>query len=204
MLSSEKGEVAFVDTTGSFSPLRLRNVLASRLESQYRSSEYHQVGYVSESTQPISAARDEPLNEQADRLLDRVKVMRVFDLAGVIEALEEVGQMLEKRDERLRNVGDMHLEDGKREVNDSEDNVYVGCVEINVHDEQLTERTSNAHDDQVGMFIVDTITNVVSSIVSRNQVQGSYNIKRLQNLRILLNLIKVKHFWQALCGLFVI
>ena len=109
--------------------------------------------------------------------------MRVFDLAGVVEALEEVGQMWEKRDERIRNIGDMHLEDGQKVVYDSEDSLSVGGVEINVHHEQLTEGTSNAHDDQVGMFIVDTITNVVSSMVSRSQVQGSYNLKRLQNLR---------------------
>lgn len=157
------------------------------------------------STQPNSAASDEQVEEQANRLLDRVKVMRVFDLTGVIEALEEVGQLWEKREERLRNIGDMHLEDGKKEVDECEDSLSVGGVEINVHQEQRRiEGSSNEPDDQVGMFIVDTITNVVSSMVSRSQVQGSYSLKRLQNLRVLLNLPKVKHFWQALCDLFVI
>lgn len=107
--------------------------------------------------------------------------MRVFDLAGVIEALGEIGQMWEKQDENLRNVVETHLEKEKKVVYDSEeDSLSVGSVDITVHDEELTKGIPYTHDGQVGMFIVDTITNVVSSMVSRSQVQGKYNFKRLR------------------------
>lgn len=153
--------------------MRLRNVLASRLEVRSQRSEYRQVGYVYESTKLSSAANDEEFKEQATRLLDRVKVMRVFDFAGVIEALGEIGQMWEKQDEHQRTIVETRLNNGERVVYDSEeDSLSVDSVEITVHDEELTEGILNSNDGQVGMFIVDTITNVVSSMISRSQVQG--------------------------------
>lgn len=106
--------------------------------------------------------------------------MRVFDFAGVIEALGEIGQMWEKQDEHLKNNVQTHLENGKKVVYDSQDDsLSDASVEISVHDEELNNRTSNAHDNQAGMFVVDTITNIVSSMVSRSKVQGIDHSKRL-------------------------
>lgn len=161
--------------------MRLRNVLASRLESQSRRSEYRQAGYGYQSTQQSSAVNDESFKKHATHLLDRVKVMRVFDFAGVIEALGEIGQIWEKQDGHIGNVVNTHLEEGEKVVHDSEEeSLSAGSVEITVHDDELTKGISKAHDDQVRMFIVDIITNVVSAMVSRNQVQGRYNLKRLR------------------------
>lgn len=107
--------------------------------------------------------------------------MRVFDFAGLVDALGEIGQMWENQDQNLRNIVETHLENGKKVVYDSdEDSLSVGSVDIAVHDEELTKGVPYKHDGQVGMFIVDTITNVVSSMVSRSQVRGKYIFKRLR------------------------
>lgn len=99
--------------------------------------------------------------------------MRVFDFAGLVDALGEIGQMWENQDQNLRNIVETHLENGKKVVYDiDEDSLSVGSVDIAVHDEELTKGVPYKHDGQVGMFIVDTITNVVSSMVSRSQVRG--------------------------------
>lgn len=150
--------------------------MASRLETQSRRSQYCQVGYVYESTKPSSAANDEYFKAQATRLLDRVKVMRVFDFAGVTEALGEIEQMWERQDEHFRNIVNTCLDGAQKVIYDSEgDSLSTESAEITVHDDELAKGMPNTHDDQVGMFIIDTITNVVSSMVSRSQVQGIYN-----------------------------
>ncbi|MCJ1468400.1 hypothetical protein MMC07_007028 [Pseudocyphellaria aurata] len=173
LLHSAEGDVAFIDTTGSFSPLRLRNVLASRLESQSPRLECCQVGYVYENRDSSAAANDDKLKEQATRLLDRVRVMRAFDFAGVIEALGEIGQVWEKQDDRRRNFVNMHLEDEKKVLYDSQDGSFsISSVEISVQNEEHIKGMSNMRDEQTGMIIIDTITNVVSSMVSRSQTQG--------------------------------
>lgn len=163
--------------------------MASRLENQSRRSDYRQVGYGYQSTKQSSAINDDRFKKQATHLLDRVKVMRVFDFTGAIEALGEIGQIWEKQDEHIGNAVNTHLENGEKVVYDSEEeSLSVGSVEITVHDDELTKGMSNPYDDQVRMFIVDTITNVVGAMVSRNQVQGRYNFRRLrgcQHLQIL-------------------
>lgn len=134
-----------------------------------------------ENRDSSSAANDDKLKERATRLLDRVRVMRAFDFAGVIEALGEVGQMWEKQDDHSRNIVDTHLEDGEKVVYDSEDDSFsISSVEISVRNEEHTKELGNTRDEQVGMIIIDTITNVVSSMISRSQVQGIYNPKPLR------------------------
>ncbi|KAF2634855.1 Pal1-domain-containing protein [Massarina eburnea CBS 473.64] len=86
-LLGEKGSVAVVvDTSGNFDVLLLYNVLASRVRAD---SEL--LGRLGGGGEGVTA------EGVAAEMLDRVKIMRVFDLVGVMEAVGEVRDALEGR-----------------------------------------------------------------------------------------------------------
>ncbi|KAK4693697.1 hypothetical protein P7C71_g3751, partial [Lecanoromycetidae sp. Uapishka_2] len=162
--SHAKSQIAIIDTTGSFSPTRLRDVLVYRLEAKHQRQSYQQSGYVYAKT----SISTEKFVEEAIALLDRVKVMRVFDLAGVIEAVGEVGQMIEPALETsVKNV------ERKQEIGDSEDDDEEDGEESSPPKPAPVDGSAAGHEsDQVGVIIVDNIANVVSSLMSKSQTAG--------------------------------
>ena len=180
LLSHPRGEIACIDTTGSFSPWRLREVLVFRLEAQSQRDSYQQSGFVYEKVKSNAHATRKELIGQATSMLDRVKVMRVFDFIGVLEAVEEIGVMRE---------ANAHRDDVAEETAVSRRREEVGDSEAETEDEEdrscqptvsgpMSAQTMNAETEveafksQIGMIVVDTITNVVSSTVSKSQIQG--------------------------------
>ena len=102
--------------------------------------------------------------QEATRILDRVKVMRVFDLAGVAEAIGEVGEIIEV------TKSSTEQEDARRgrrtEIGDSED-------EADEHElGEIKTPSQKEVNSAAGMVIIDTITNVASAMISKNQIQG--------------------------------
>ena len=163
----EKGEVAVIDTTGSFSPVRFRDVLVFRLEARSQRDSYQHFGDVYEQNQSkMGQTRDKQV-EQATSMLDRVKVMRVFDFAGVIEAVGEVREMKERSSlDTKKSTGATIRE--RHEVCDSEEELD--------QDEFLPKTpgsdVGNTSVGTIGMIIVDTIANVVSSAMNKGQIHG--------------------------------
>jgi len=165
LLCFTTSQVAIIDTTGAFSPVRLRDILVYRLEAQYQRQSDQQSGYVYEKR----SMSNDSFVEKAISMLDRVKVMRVFDLAGVIEAVSEVGQMTERASQNSQ----INVKSKKQEVGDSED-------EFDEDDEEAppkfasadTETNVDHETNQIGMIIIDTISNVVSSLMSKSQTTG--------------------------------
>ena len=103
---NEIGDVALVDTTGSFSPLRLRDVIAQRLSCFPNKATYQQAGYVYEEVHSHPKAETlDVFRDKATLMLDRVSVMRVFDYAGVVEA---IGEVSERCDEHERSQYSVH------------------------------------------------------------------------------------------------
>ena len=155
-----------IDTTGSFSPLRLRDVLVFRLEARRQRDSYQQSGYIYEKD--VSASRnDDEQVDQAMLLLDRVKMMRVFDFAGMVEAVSEVRKMREELSLGVK-PSEADRDRSKTEVHDSEE-------ELDEDDAFPAHTVLNSEQKDTGtvsMIIVDTITNVVSSVMSKSQVQG--------------------------------
>ena len=151
LLTYKLGEVAFIDTTGSFSPLRLRNVLAYRLEAKIQHNSYQETGYMYEKRTSALESSKEAMIEKATSMLDRVKVMRVFDFAGVVEAISEVNELMEEVGKRSDEIGD------SQEELDGEDEGLKG---------------SDSRSNPIGMVILDTITNLVSAMMAKSQVQG--------------------------------
>ncbi|KAL6713272.1 hypothetical protein ACLMJK_008737 [Lecanora helva] len=175
LITSEGGEVALIDTTGSFSPLRLRDVLAFRLEARRQRDNYRHSGYMYESNQSKEAGESDELSDQATSMLDRVKVMRVFDFAGVVEAVGEVREMIEQsylsaeKSEHARAARKHEIQDSEEELDDDNDD------DDNEEGEPSRKAALNLQEPAVrgiGMIIVDTIANVVNSVMSKSQVQG--------------------------------
>jgi len=121
----------------------------------------------------------EDSSKQATTLLGRVKVMRVFDLAGLIEAVGEIGDICESAIQE----GGSFIKDGlhrrRKSIADSEEAVDEDLEEAastdgsNTHgakDDSLRHRRT--HKVIIGMIIIDTITNVVAPVMAKSQVQG--------------------------------
>ncbi|KAF3922823.1 hypothetical protein ABW21_db0204818 [Orbilia brochopaga] len=71
----ETSQVAYIDTTGAFSPVTLLQVLMHRLQ---------------QDATHVGEARPTSIRDTAAQMLDRVQYMRAFDFDGVVEAVEEV------------------------------------------------------------------------------------------------------------------
>ena len=160
LLAFPLGEVALIDSSGSFSPLRLRDVLVFRLEAKYQRESYQQSGYMYEKTQPKATDVQQGFIDQATIMLDRVKVMRVFDFAGVIEAVSELSDMRERTSQMTGKAPDQT----RNEVDDSEEELD--------EDDKAPENLSFEENGQIGLIAIDSITNVVNSVMSRSQTQG--------------------------------
>lgn len=112
---------------------------------------------------------------EATSMLDRVKVMRVFDFAGVVEAISEVNELMEVITRKFDKLRVVAIEGRKEGIADSED-------ELDEDDDEEPQsdpyRGTVSLDDlpgtsgPIGMIIVDTITNVVSAMMVKSQVQG--------------------------------
>ena len=121
--------------------------------------------------------------KEAMGMLDRVKVMRVFDLAGVAEAIGEVGRMIEIAKSSIEQ-GNAHG-GGRSEIGDSEDEADAdGLAEVKAPSQKKSIAL-------IGMVIIDTITNVVSAMISQNQTQGQALLASL--MRSLSHLTSLNH-----------
>jgi len=108
-------------------------------------------------------AEENRLEEKAKALLDRVLLMRVFDFVGVVEAVAEIGATLESKGGGVGNGGMGGIgEDGNRD----------GGEEVEARKWSNIERDENGGKGRVGMIIIDSMTNVVSSMMSRDHIQG--------------------------------
>lgn len=200
-----KGEVAIIDTSGTFSPVRLRDVLAARLRDQRQRTTYHQSGYVYAKQPAESELVTEELTQEATSLLDRVKVMRVFDVAGLSEAVTEVAEICEQRTNSdlekgvRRRVAVADSEDGLSEDEDREASVTKKPAEESGppdHDTMLIQ------DESIGMILIDTIANIFGPLNTKSQVQGKKDPSDLSSNE-LTRATQAKHYSQASCDPYV-
>lgn len=168
--------MAFIDTNGSFSPIRLRNALAYRIEAKIQRNSYQETGYMYEKRTSALENSKEAMIEKATFMLDRVKVMRVFDFAGVVEAISEVKDKMEEIAQKGEKPPVVAFQKRRGEVGDSEEEfseeeevqaeTRQGNVTLGIHE------GGEPHGGPVGMIVFDTITNVVSAMIAKSQIQG--------------------------------
>ncbi|XP_014554231.1 hypothetical protein COCVIDRAFT_18005 [Bipolaris victoriae FI3] len=88
LLQNPDSTAAVLDTTGNFDVLRLYTLLIARLSHQPQD-------ILSALCEAVGAESDSKAEDVAAKVLDRVKIMRVFDFEGVVEAVGEVREGLE-------------------------------------------------------------------------------------------------------------
>ncbi|KAL9117765.1 MAG: hypothetical protein Q9187_005694 [Circinaria calcarea] len=168
LLEHDGSEVALIDTTGSFSPLRLRDVVSLRLSQRSEGESDRHSEHVYEKLS-VHSGIDlmDKANQMALKMLDRVKVMRVFDFAGVVEAIGEVGEMWEKVDMDVdRTKAAFRPGDEIPNSQDSDDSEeYDGS-------EDMSNRLPTATAPGIGMIVLDNIANPISSIMAKSQLQA--------------------------------
>ena len=117
----------------------------------------------------------EELAEEATSMLDRVKLMRVFDVAGLVEAISEITESCEP-------VAEVSTETGVLRpgiVADSQDDLSEDARSEELDTGERAERlplqdngTVPAQSGKVGMVIVDTIADIFGPLMAKSQVQG--------------------------------
>lgn len=97
LLNTRISTAAVVDTSGNFDIFRLYSFILARLQddSELFKKLNHEIG--------LSEKEGMGIEDVAAKVLDRVKIMRVFDLVGVMEAVEEIRDELQQRMEREEN-----------------------------------------------------------------------------------------------------
>lgn len=145
-----------------------------------------------------AVAKDEELlTEKATVMLDRVRVMRVFDFAGLVEAIGEVSEICERKtkmDEEKKQQLSARSGQTTREVLDSqdegdEDDEYGDATNVETVHETTNKaegsgpatcevRVGSLEGDTaaIGVMVVDTVTNIISSLMAKSQVQGTYEV----------------------------
>lgn len=131
-------------------------------------------------------------------MLNRVNYTRVFDLAGLVEAVDEVAksweaqtvQTSEKVRAKARVIEDSEEEDEPDKDDEDETNQSFA--------NQQHQNTKEATDQQAGgrgrklnqethsidMIVIDTISNVVTSVLSKSQVQGIFFLPKHSIFRL--------------------
>lgn len=179
LLLDDYCEVAFVDTTGSLDLLRLRNVLAAQMRKRHREADLLQSGFMYRKKDVSFSAIDNVFNDQINSVLDRIKLMRVFDFTGLVEAVSEIGAKWERASNYPEN------ETGKE--GDERGHVIASSEKVPEEDEQKvqnneklppSEKTPSGDGDNVSrkksanMIVIDTIVNVVEVVMSQSRIQG--------------------------------
>ena len=175
-MNSEKNKVALIDTAGTLSLGRLRDILVLRLHRKavYELGHQQPDSNYAKATETPNSTYD-GIIEVANLLLNRVNYMRVFDLAGVVEAVNEAqtsweiqAQSREKAKGKDRGV----IKDSEDEDED-EDNSPEPQSQKREERPAATEGRASAESCPADMIVIDTIANVVTSILSKSQVQGN-------------------------------
>ena len=111
-------------------------------------------------------------------MLDHVKVMRVFDVAGLVEAVGEITESCEQ----LTEVSAESRALKRGVVADSEDELSEDgiCAESEGPEsgdrEQLLGSQDNEimpiRDGRIGMIVIDTIADIFGPLMGKSQIQG--------------------------------
>jgi len=168
LIHGKGGEAAIVDTAGTFSPVRLRDIIAYRLSLDHRKGNHECCETSNRDAAQAIHSTKEAFLDQAARLLDRVKFMRVFDLAGAAEAVAEISQSW---DSQIRSPT-VEKSMVRHEVASSQGD--------EVEELESSNPPGRQSQDGVGMLVVDNIANVVGVEMSKNQIRGHALLVTLQ------------------------
>lgn len=167
----EHGEVALIATTDP--PLaHLRDILIVRLQRSRRGPAFTESGYVYKkhvtTTPPTRDTMD-----RISKMLEHVQISRVFDFAGVVEAVSEfsanVDENARTNDEKL----DENDHKGPRSIADSEDEAMDDLSAEQELNALTEDKPNTSKKPAANMLVIDNIANVLGSMMTKSQVQGA-------------------------------
>ncbi|KAI9752642.1 MAG: hypothetical protein M1835_001079, partial [Candelina submexicana] len=188
LLQQETSQAAIIDTARHFNLNLLLHVVASRLKNSGNAAKQ-----CSEEDSGYEAALG-----RAERLLDRVLFMNVFDFVGLVDAVNEIRGKLEGQGEKggawegeMKGVDER--EDGSKgeeekqlsvggEIADSEDEEgdqddlvepIARPATAEMVEEPAEESRNTTEVEDIGLIIIDNITNIFSPIMAQNQTKGT-------------------------------
>lgn len=188
---------------------RLKVILARRLARHDRGPDFQESGYVYKK-QTFSVQASPDASKRVSSMLERVRLSRVFDFPGVAEAVAEFSARLEDNDQQREDKRDTRQHDKARGIVDSEDEAEEGLSPEAVESPQdNTEIDKNVfktkNHSPASMIVIDNIANVVGSMITKSQVQGSFKFSSFQlGASRPTYSYQAMHYWQTSCGPFII
>ncbi|KAI9852384.1 MAG: hypothetical protein M1838_000906 [Thelocarpon superellum] len=156
LLAHQTALAAVVDTTGGFSPTWFRDLVCARIRD-------------AGSLQPQLPSGGEKI-EMVRSVLDRVRVMRVFDFAGLVEAVDEVkGDLVGAGNDQGVGKSDVPMLVADSEGEEGDEDQEGDQAGANA----VTSGRGGEMGLDIGMVIVDTMTNVTSAMMSHDHVKGT-------------------------------
>lgn len=154
-------DIIVIDATNDFDVLRLHTVLRANVD---RLRAEAVTGPGTECSPVIRSMSDDDLI----RMLDRVKVMRAFDLTGVVEAVSEirVGQIASSNPMAQQSAADVHSEDNEEETTPQQP-----LERDSSHTAKDLPTSANIKVD-VGLVIFQGFDRIASPLIKRDYVQG--------------------------------
>ena len=152
--SHTMGEAVIIDTNGTFSAARLRDVFVTRLRAE---------------TEDTLSELD--LNAGAVSLLDRVKFTRTFDVVGISQAVSESSDTWEARDRDFA-ARRAHAQANRDTVIPSSQADEDEDVEDDDVATQPYQAPPTADHGGVGLIVIDNIANHFGRELSKDPVRG--------------------------------
>ncbi|KAF2403615.1 P-loop containing nucleoside triphosphate hydrolase protein [Trichodelitschia bisporula] len=166
LVSGREVQATVIDSVGTFDVFRLQEVVLSRLRDMGQHDETKQ-------THTDAGVTTERVPE--DEILDRVKLMRVFDIEGLLEALDELKTETESALDDLRKLRNDAATDKQLEIPDSEDEgdemLFDEVSPLEPSPSDMTNLPGEAAAKE-GLLVIDNITSVINPLLKRNYVQA--------------------------------
>ncbi|KAG9947421.1 hypothetical protein KCU85_g5792, partial [Aureobasidium melanogenum] len=167
LLTSSTHTATLIDASGNFDVLNLYKNLLTRLAK-------------------TNSDHEENI-KQATSILDRVKIMRVFDFEGVIEGLNELIDDLEAKNIPKNTIGDSQEEEEEVTLLGNE-------VEQEKKEEQQT----------AGLVLINNLSQVLGLLLKNDYAQGQATlatlVRRLRNMAQAHNLCVILLSWSVSYG----
>lgn len=197
ILSSPTSQVAVIDTTGTFDLLRLHEMIVARVRSKILTERARQIGNLQPEMSPPPPLTEDA-EKSAENALERVKILRVFDFVGVLEAVGELSEEL--RDEILNGKGKeqevrekqlqrkqtpqhktrTEIADSDEEDEEKEDMLFASPRLAN-EDEPTLQPSSSHQLEKPGMIIIDNITQPLNLILKPSYTRAQSLITTFLN-----------------------
>jgi hypothetical protein len=148
ILSSKNQDAAIIDTTGTFDVIRLHQSIIKRLQ---------RIGFPGD------------VEVEGERLLEKVRIVRVFDLFGIIEAVDEIREAYgTRRQPQSPRSARKAIRSRLGVVPDSEDEDEDELPEIETNQSDQKELAAA----KVGFVMIDNLASVMSPMLKTNHVHG--------------------------------